>query len=93
LKAGKKMDILQLLQHAAKQEASNLHITANSAPVLRLHGNLTVLDLPPLSPEKTMEMARQLLEQNKLELLEKNGEVDSSYNYPGVGNFRINVYY
>ncbi|ACV63979.1 twitching motility protein [Desulfofarcimen acetoxidans DSM 771] len=87
------MDILQLLQYAVKQEASDLHVTANSAPVLRLHGNLTVLDLPPLLPEKTLEMARQLLDQNKLELLEKNGEVDSSYNYSGVGNFRINVYY
>ena len=87
------MDVFQLLQQAVKHGASDLHITAYSAPALRLHGNLSVLDFPPLQPEETMEMAKQLLNQNKLEVLEKKGEVDSSYNYPGIGNFRVNVYY
>ena len=87
------MNINQLLKQAVDRGASDLHITAHAAPTLRLHGQLTRLDTPPLGPEDTLGMARQILTLEKFQVLEKLGEVDVSYSSPELGNFRVNVYY
>jgi len=87
------MRINDLLKQAAQHGASDLHISAGAAPTIRLNGQLQSLAGPPLQADETMELAKQILNGEKYEALFLLGEVDLSYIYPGVGCFRINVYF
>ena len=44
------MELDELLTHAVKRQASDLHLKADAHPVLRIHGHLEVQDDLPPSP-------------------------------------------
>ena len=50
----------ELLELAVEEGASDIHITVNSPPMFRIHGNLTPLDLPLLTPEDTDRLMRSI---------------------------------
>ncbi len=88
------MDVNDLLEIVVEQNASDIHLTVGLPPTLRLHGQLTPLDLPTLKEADTKELIGQLLE-GKPVLMEKfreKGEVDFSYALQNIGRFRVNVY-
>ncbi|SFU89292.1 type IV pilus twitching motility protein PilT [Alicyclobacillus macrosporangiidus] len=85
------VQIDDLLLSAHKQGASDLHISVNSAPVYRLHGDLYPQG-DKLTPEDTERMARDLMTAGQWEHFERHGEVDFSYGIKNVSRFRINVY-
>ncbi|WP_449240721.1 type IV pilus twitching motility protein PilT [Desulfoscipio gibsoniae] len=87
------MHINNLLKQALDRGASDLHIIVGVAPLLRINGELTSLKFPPLTADNTRELARQILNKEKLNVLEQLGEVDLSAEYQGLGYFRVNVYY
>lgn len=88
------MDVNDLLEIVVEQNASDIHLTVGLPPTLRLHGQLTPLDLPILREADTKELIGQLLEGKPI-LMEKfreKGEVDFSYALQDIGRFRVNVY-
>lgn len=88
------MDINDLLEIVVEQKASDLHLTVGLPPILRLHGQLTRMDLPVLGEADTCELIGQLLEGKPI-LMEKfreKGEVDFSYALQDIGRFRVNVF-
>ncbi len=85
-------EIDRLLCEAVERGASDLHLTVGLPPVLRLHGELVRLELPPLTPAGSATLAAQILQKPQETALEQRGEVDLAYSLPGVGRFRINVY-
>ena len=88
------MDVNDLLEIVIQQKASDIHLTVGLPPMLRLHGQIVPLNLPPLLTEDTFELIGQLLE-GKPVLMEKfreKGEVDFSYMVPKVGRFRTNIF-
>jgi len=87
------MHINDLLEQAVVRRASDLHIMAGVAPLLRINGELTALKFPPFTAGDTLELARQILNPEKLNMLEQLGEVDLSTECRGLGYFRVNVYY
>lgn len=87
------MFINELLKQAVQQGASDLHISAGAAPALRLNGQLESLDGHPLQPDETLALAKQVLNKEKYETLIQIGEVDLSYTSPGLGCFRVNVFF
>lgn len=87
------MHINELLKQAVEQGASDLHISSGAAPAIRLDGRLHSLDLPPLLVEETMMLTKQVMSEEKYRALLEIGEVDFSYNQPGIGCFRINAYF
>ncbi len=87
------MHINDLLEQAVVRRASDLHIMAGVAPLLRINGELTALNFPPFTAGDTLELARQILNPEKLKMLEQLGEVDLSTECRGLGYFRVNVYY
>lgn len=85
------MDIIQLLTRAKEMNASDLHISVNSAPVYRIHGEL-VLEGESLWPADTEEMGRYLMSEGQWQTFCGAGEVDFSYSVPGTSRYRVNVY-
>jgi twitching motility protein PilT len=86
--------ISELLEHVLKLGASDLHITAGSAPTVRVHGALRRLSqYPELEPEELQRMVYSILTQKQRERLEQELELDVSYSLPGKARFRVNVYF
>src|ERR687892_1616953 len=88
------IQINELLEHVLERGASDLHITAGSHPVVRVHGSLVRLDqYPRLMPDQIRRMIYGILAQKQRERLEADLELDISYALPGKARFRVNVYF
>ena len=83
-----------LLERAAHEDASDLHITAGSAPLLRMRGRLAPLeDFDVFSPEETRDLLYRVLSTEQQKRLEIDRQIDFSYSVPGIARFRVNVYF
>lgn len=87
------MKVNKLLQAAVDYGASDLHVTAGVPPVLRINGELRKYGKEQLFPEDTADIARMLVPKGKWETFERQGELDFSYELPGVSRFRVNAYF
>jgi twitching motility protein PilT len=82
-----------LLEQMVAHNASDLHITVGSPPVLRLRGHLHRLDQHPrLGADDTRQLLYRILSTEQQKLLELNRQIDLSYSIPGVARFRVNIY-
>jgi twitching motility protein PilT len=87
------MTIHKLLQKALEKEASDLHIVAGIPPSIRVHGEIQFLEGDALTPEETKRMIEELLSDTQRERLEKDRELDFSFQIPELGRFRTALYY
>ena len=72
------MDLKELLLLAVSQKASDLHLTENSPPVLRIDGGLIFIDKPPLSRELLKKMIFSVLTESQIRKFEDEKELDFS---------------
>jgi len=87
------MEIQDLLSMTKKMGASDLHITVGIPPVLRIHGELKRLEVPPLMPADTERLVYSLFDEDTLkQRFEEHGEVDFAYGKPNLGRYRVNAY-
>ena len=83
----------ELLGALLDLEGSDLHLTAGSPPVVRVHGELERIEgYPTLSPRALQGMIYAILPQKLRERFEQELELDMSYSLPGRARFRVNVY-
>src|SRR6187200_636906 len=85
--------IPELLGALLDMEGSDLHLTAGSPPVVRVHGDLQRVEgYPALSPRALQGMIYAILPQKLRERFEQELELDMSYSLPGRARFRVNVF-
>jgi twitching motility protein PilT len=83
----------ELLGKLLDSGGSDLHLTAGSPPVLRVHGDLERLEeYPALTPRSLQGMVYAILPQKLRERFEQELELDMSYSLPGRARFRVNVF-
>jgi twitching motility protein PilT len=87
------IDLIQLLSGAVSQGASDLHLTAEAAPLIRLNGELIPLMENPLGSELCREMIFGILTEAQRARLEQEWELDFALQVDGVGRFRGNAHY
>lgn len=87
------MSIEELLKLLYERNASDLHLTVGIPPTLRVYGRLVRTEYPRLTPEDTKALAYSLMNPEQKAKFEQNREIDFSYGLPGIGRFRINVFY
>src|SRR5260370_42100199 len=75
-----------------EMEGSALHITTNSAPRVRVHGGLRLLDMPPLTAADTKSLAYIVLTDAQKRRFEENLELDFSFGLKNLARFRGNVF-
>ncbi|HPZ08446.1 MAG TPA: type IV pilus twitching motility protein PilT [Candidatus Eremiobacteraeota bacterium] len=80
-----------LFQLMVDNNASDLHLAIGTSPSLRIMGDLTKTDLPPLDGEQTMAMIYSLLNQKQIQVLEETGDLDFASEVPGLSRFRGNA--
>ncbi|HEY7690736.1 MAG TPA: type IV pilus twitching motility protein PilT [Gaiellaceae bacterium] len=83
-----------LLASMEALRASDLHLSAGSPPVVRVRGELVVLeDRPPLSAEDTQQLLYRILSTEQQKRLEVDRQIDLSYAISGLARFRVNVFF
>lgn len=88
------LDIKQLLEITVQTKASDLHILADSPPMIRVDGRLLPIGQQPnLTPENTKELIFSLLTPQQKDLLMTNKELDFSFSFENKGRFRVNAYF
>src|SRR6188508_1125156 len=82
----------ELLQTLVDVNGSDLHLTTQTPPQIRVHGKLQTLDLPPLGPSETKGLAYSVLTDSQKKRFEETNELDFSFGIKGLARFRCNVF-
>ncbi len=83
----------ELLKRMVDMGGSDLQITVDSPPRVRLHGELKPLeDLPALGPVDTKQLAYSVLTDAQKHRFEENLELDFSFGIKNMARFRANLF-
>ena len=87
------MEINKLLALSVKEHASDLHLSPEMPPILRINGDLIgIKDFPVVSAQTTAEWIYSLLTQKQQIAFEKNLELDFAINIANMAAFRVNLF-
>ncbi|HEY6328930.1 MAG TPA: type IV pilus twitching motility protein PilT [Blastocatellia bacterium] len=82
----------ELLRKMIELGGSDLHITTNSSPMVRVHGHLRPLDYSELTPAETKQLAYSVLTDAQKHRFEESLELDFSFGIKGLSRFRANLF-
>jgi len=83
----------EMLQHTVEQGASDLHLTTNSPPQIRIDGVLQPINDEKLTPTDTKRLVYSILTDKQKQRLEENLEIDFAFGIKGMARFRANVFH
>src|SRR5256714_15068364 len=75
-----------------EQKASDLHLSTNNPPMLRINGDLVRVDFPPLQNDELKSMVYEIAPEGKIKIFEETLDVDFGYEVPGVARYRANFF-
>lgn len=82
----------QLLKELIEHGGSDLHITTNSPPQIRVDGKLEPMSMPALTPVETKQLCYSVLTEAQKHKFEEENELDLSFGVKGLSRFRGNVF-
>lgn len=86
-------ELIAALEEVVTQGASDLHMTVNAPPMLRINGSLQPAGTSqPWSREKVVSALFSILSQEQREIFEKELELDFAYTISSDARFRVNIY-
>lgn len=86
------VEISELLEKLVHEGGSDLHISSNLPPAIRVDGKLKRMVYPPLSPDDVENLLFPMLSNEQRRRLEQDWELDFSYGIEGLSRFRVNFY-
>jgi twitching motility protein PilT len=86
------MDIAELLAFAVKNKASDLHLSAGLPPMIRVHGDVRRINLPPMEHKDVHAMVYDIMNDGQRKFYEENLECDFSFAIPNLARFRVNAF-
>lgn len=86
------MDITQLLAFSVKNKASDLHLSAGLPPMIRVHGDVRRINLPPLDAKTLHDMVYDIMSDSQRKRYEEHLEVDFSVDIQNLARFRVNAF-
>ena len=86
------MDIAELLAFAVKNKASDLHLSSGLPPMIRVHGDIKRINLPPLEHKDVHAMIYDIMNDSQRKHYEEHLECDFSFAIPGLARFRVNAF-
>jgi twitching motility protein PilT len=87
------LDIRSLLRDLIQMRGSDLHLTVNSPPRVRVDQQIIALNYDALSPEQSKGLAYSILTDKQQKKLELDFEVDFAFGVDGLSRFRGNVFF
>jgi twitching motility protein PilT len=86
------MDISELLAFTVKNKASDLHLSAGLPPMIRVHGDVRRINLPPLEHTEVHAMVYDIMADGQRKHYEEHLECDFSFAIPNLARFRVNAF-
>ena len=86
------MDISDLLAFSVKNKASDLHLSAGMPPLIRVHGDVRKINVPPLDHSAVHDMVYDIMNDGQRKVYEETLECDFSFEIPNLARFRVNAF-
>jgi twitching motility protein PilT len=86
------MDIAELLAFSVKNQASDLHLSAGLPPMIRVHGDVRRINLPPMEHKDVHGMVYDIMNDQQRKVYEETLECDFSFAIPNLARFRVNAF-
>ncbi|MCU6432408.1 type IV pilus twitching motility protein PilT [Undibacterium sp. Jales W-56] len=86
------MDISELLAFSVKNNASDLHLSSGLPPMIRVHGDVRRINLPPLEHKDVHGLIYDIMNDSQRKAYEETLECDFSFSIPGLARFRVNAF-
>lgn len=86
------MEIAELLAFAVKNKASDLHLSAGLPPMIRVHGDVRRINLPPMDHKDVHDMVYDIMNDHQRKVYEDTLECDFSFEIPNLSRFRVNAF-
>lgn len=87
------LSIQELLQFTADAGASDLHISAGSVPMIRVHGTMRKLNLPPMTVNEVDDLISSVMNDSQLAMFKEKLEIDFSTKLDDNTRFRVNAFH
>ncbi len=84
--------INELLAHAIARNASDIFISADFPPAMKVDGKITPVSPQPLTAQHTRELVRAVMNDRQTEEFESSNEANFAISPPGVGRFRVSAF-
>ncbi len=86
------MDITELLAFSVKNKASDLHLSSGLPPMIRVHGDVRRINLPPMEHRDVHAMVYDIMNDAQRKHYEETLECDFSFDVPNLARFRVNAF-
>jgi twitching motility protein PilT len=87
------LSLSDLLKKMLESNGSDLHITTGTPPQIRVDGRLRPLEMRPLTPAETKQLAYSVLTDTQKHRFEEELQIDFSFGIKGMARFRANVFH
>ena len=84
--------INDLLRLMVSRKGSDLFITAEFPPAIKVDGSIAKVSQQPLTPNHTMALARSIMSDRQMAEFERTKECNFAIAPAGVGRFRVNAF-
>jgi len=86
------MDISQLLTFCHQQGGSDLHVTSEEPPMIRIDGDMKKMKVPALTPDECQTALYDIMNDSQRNKFEATNDVDFSIELGDTCRFRVNVF-
>ncbi|HET7315053.1 type IV pilus twitching motility protein PilT [Salinisphaera sp.] len=86
------MNISQLLAFSVKQGASDLHLSADLPPMIRVDGDVRRINLPPMEDKEVFDLIHDIMTDRQRRDFDEHLETDFSFEINGLARFRVNAF-
>ncbi|UCD18544.1 MAG: type IV pilus twitching motility protein PilT [Candidatus Zixiibacteriota bacterium] len=86
------VSLRELLEEMVKMEASDLHLTVGTPPVVRVDGKLVRTQHDMLTADDTKKLAYSIMNEKQRLKFETSSELDLSFGIEQLSRFRCNVF-
>ena len=86
-----KDELFTWLRHMNKYKGSDLFITTNFPPAMKVDGKITPITDEPLTSEKCMEIAFSIMSTKQIEEFSSTNECNFAISLPDTSRFRVNA--
>lgn len=85
------MEFHEILRKMVIERASDLFLKVGNPPSMRIDGAIHFLDTDDLTTQDALEVY-ETIEDSKKQSFPRNSDIDISYELPGIGRFRVNIF-
>lgn len=86
------MDITELLAFSVKQGSSDLHLSADLPPMIRVDGDIKRINVPAMNHTQVHDMIYEIMNDKQRKDYEEFLETDFSFEIPNLARFRVNAF-